>query len=54
MNNDITIEKLKEIKEEIFNKNIDEEEKEKIINEIKNNIEDIMSELESESEPIDE
>ena len=54
MDNEITIENLKEVKKIIFDNNITEEEKEKIINNIKKTVEEILSEFESESDPIDE
>ena len=49
----ISKEKLKEIKEKIFNENISIEEKEKIIDEINKEINEILDSFE-ESEPIDE
>ena len=50
----ISLEELKKIKEIIFNKNISEEEKEKLIEEINKEIESILQDFERESDPIDE
>ena len=49
----ISIENLKKIKEEIFNKNISNDDKDKIKEEINKEIEEILDSFE-ESEPIDE
>lgn len=50
----ISKEKLNEIKLEIFNKEINEEEKKEIINKIKKEIDELLSKLNEEAEPIDE
>ena len=50
---EISKESLKEIKLDLFNKNISEEEKKEIINKINEEIDKLLKELE-ESEPIDE
>ena len=50
----ISKENLKKIKEEIFDKNISLEEKEKIKNQIEKEVEEILELFEEESEPIDE
>lgn len=50
----ISLDELKKLKEEIFNKNISKEEKEKIIEEINKEIESILLDFERESDPIDE
>ena len=50
----ISKENLKKVKEDIFNKNISKEEKEKIIEKINKEIEEILDSFEEESEPIDE
>ena len=47
-------EKLKQLKEELFNKNITEEEKDKIIKKIYEEIDNLLSKINTESEPIDE
>ena len=54
MNNEITIENIKKIKEKIFDENISEEEKNNVIENIKKEIEKIIEDFESESDPIDE
>ena len=54
MDNEITIENIKEVKNIIFDNNITEEEKEEIINNIKKSVDEILIEFESESDPIDE
>ena len=53
MHVNISIENLKKIKEEIFDKNISNEDKDKIKEEINKEIEEILDSFE-ESEPIDE
>ena len=51
----ITIDELKKIKEDIFNKNVSEEEKNNIINDINNEIEKILEDfIEKEDIEIDE
>lgn len=50
----ISKENLKKIKEEIFDKNISLEEKDKIKNQIEKEVEEILELFEEESEPIDE
>lgn len=50
----ISIENLKQIKEELFNNNISLEEKNLIIEKINIEVDKIISELNEESEPIDE
>ena len=47
-------EKLKKLKEDLFNKNISEEEKDKIIKKIYEEIDNLLSKINNESEPIDE
>ena len=55
INLEITIEKLKEIKEDIFNININEEEKNNIINGINNEVDKILEDfIEKEEIEIDE
>ena len=50
----ISKENLKKVKEDIFNENISKEAKEKIIEKINKEIEEILDSFEEESEPIDE
>lgn len=50
----ISKENLKEVKEKLFNENISLEEKNKILEKINLEVEKILSELNEESEPIDE
>ncbi|MBQ9024358.1 MAG: hypothetical protein IJ105_03970 [Bacilli bacterium] len=50
----ISKDSLKKIKEELFNKNISEEEKDIIIKKINQEIEELISKLNPESDPIDE
>lgn len=50
----ISINELKSLKEQLFNKNITNEEKELIIKKINEEIEDLFSKINQESEPIDE
>ena len=51
---DISKENLEKIKEEIFNENISLIEKDKIINDINEEVDLLLTKLEEESEPIDE
>jgi len=51
---DISKEELKQIKEDIFEKNINEEDKKKLIDKINEEIEDILSNFEEIGDPIDE
>lgn len=50
----ISLDELKKLKEKIFDNNISKEEKEQIINQINKEIESILEDFESESDPIDE
>ncbi len=50
----ITKEEYKKIKEEIFNDSITKEEKDKIIKQINNEINEIIDSIKEESDPIDE
>ena len=51
---EISKEILKKLKEDIFNKNINEEEKKKLIDNISNEVENILSTFEEKEDPIDE
>ena len=51
---DISKENLKNLKIEIFNKELNEEEKEEIIKKIDDEVDELLSKLNQESEPIDE
>lgn len=50
----ISKDNLKKIKEELFNKNISQEEKDIIIKKINEEIEELLSKIKQESDPIDE